>query len=314
MLQRCYYLTRKETFASFGLFGMADRFSLQIGYSSADAKKAGKYYYNSDRIPESHVATFGDLDGLYAGSSVPTLQALIDSCIQRGFAVEGDEPAPEQTTLVWNLKKKVYQPNIFQQGDWIEVFGLNMNWKLGQVRRVVLQAPDDWDYNQSDGKDPPPEMMEVYYAVKGQGLVPQTQVRAPKMGLEKIFGSRPWLWQQHCLLQLERRLRIQEGHEYDFNQIKIQRFATRRFDDWLNAEENEEFKEHFLKQTEITQRMLVSHMLTPFELMDEITTDKDKWDFGEGEFSIYTYTSVLGTASISDISFKLRQALVVLCF
>ena len=113
--------------------------------------------------------------------------------------------------------------------------------------------------------------------------------------LNKINSEPIRLWQQHCLLQLERRLRFQRNHEHDFAEIDNQKFATNRFEAWLNAPGNEDFLQHYEDQTVIAQRLLETHLLTPFELMDRIVEDKENWDFTDPNITVYTYFGVLGS-------------------
>ena len=45
----------------------------------------------------------------------------------------------------------------------------------------------------------------------------------------------------------------------------------------------------------IAQKLLETHLLTPFEVMDRIVEDTDNWDFTDSNITVYTYYGVLGS-------------------
>ena len=118
-------------------------------------------------------------------------------------------------------------------------------------------------------------------------------------GLQALFGGRPFLWQQHCLLQLERRIRFQKDHQHDFEEIDIQLFAETRFEEWLKAKGNEDFNAHYQSHSMVTQHLLKTHLYTPFALMDDIVEDPARWDFEDKDITIYTYFGVMGSGCIT---------------
>lgn len=181
---------------------------------------------------------------------------------------------------------------IFEQGMWVEYLTNNMEWKVGVVNRIIKQAPDDWNF-EKDGHAPE-NVCTVYYNVSVEGLLDKHHVRAPKEGLEYIFGKRPWVWQQMVLLRLEKRLRFDEDHEYDFLELACLEFASEYFDAWLNDERNKDFKNKYDNQPEITKFLLKDHLMSPFRRCDKITDDKNEWDFNDPETSVYTYLGIFG--------------------
>ena len=67
-------------------------------------------------------------------------------------------------------------------------------------------------------------------------------------------------------------------------------FATSRFEVWLEADENEDFRNHYEEQSRITQDLLRKNLFSAFEFMNEVV---DKWDFHDTNLSVYTYSGVL---------------------
>lgn len=221
----------------------------------------------SDNYKNKH-----DFGALHLEEGVkPTMAELIDTCLRE-----------RQSEFI-----------IFEQGMWVEYRSNDMRWKVGRVNRVIEQPPDDWDFDE-EGEDPPQDRMEISYNIGVEGVVYEDNIRAAEAGLQAVFGKRPWLFQQFMLLQLEKRLRFDAAHEYDFEQIDNLKFATKRYDAWLNAPENEDFKKLHDKQPEITQKLLKTHLLTPFDLCDFIVERKDEWNFNDPDISVYTYAGVLG--------------------
>lgn len=185
----------------------------------------------------------------------------------------------------------------FEQGYWVEVLGNDMVWHLGLCKRVVAQAPDDYDYDdpENDGKPIP---YNYFFNVGAQKLVPAKYVRAPETGLKKVFGLRPWLWQQYALLKIEKYLRFDADHERDYAECDCIRFADKLWNEFLEDPKNADFKEFYDKFDDGPQDKLVSHLLSPFLLMDEIVENEEDWDLHDSDISVYTYLSVIGSGWI----------------
>ena len=115
--------------------------------------------------------------------------------------------------------------NRYKPGDWVEVEGNDMIWRVDMITRVIKQAPDDWDWNapQNEGKEP---MWKFTYNAGEDRNIEEEDLRSPEEGLKMVFGSRPWVWQQWAILKVEEKLRFQEGHQDDFMEKDIQKLAT----------------------------------------------------------------------------------------
>jgi len=211
----------------------------------------------------------------------PTVGRMIDTVLK-----------PRVPQYDENGEEDVFQ--FFETGMWVEYRGNDMKWKLGVVNRVVRQAPDDWDFDE-DGAEVPEYRINFYYNVGKEGLVEKDNIRAPAEALQTVFGMRPWLWQQFTLLQLEKRLRFDADHEDDFDEIDNLRFAKLRWDAWLHAPENAEFKDRYDSVPTIAQELLQGHILAPFDTIDIVTERLDEWDYDDEDISIYTYLAVLGS-------------------
>ena len=187
-------------------FGQSERFGEEgwnkiIGWgSTAQLNTEGKYYYKADVIQENTIQRIEDVDLLYAEDKYPTLLQLLQTVEQEGYELylpsieDGlNEFEEKEGKLVMDREGKL-QKNFFHGGDWVEFLGKDMKWKIAQISSVVQQAPDEWDYDDHNGKEPPPEDMNIFYNVgdESDGLIPAAEVRAPAQGLKALFGARPW--------------------------------------------------------------------------------------------------------------------------
>jgi len=114
----------------------------------------------------------------------------------------------------------------------------------------------------------------------------------------RLFGFGPWIWQQFVLLKLERSLRIQEGHQNDFENFDAVAFAEDEWQKWLENPNNRAFHKHFHNRfiTDDGRLALKDHILTPFKLVEKIATDEPGWSAKESdEFGVFTYTNHFGT-------------------
>jgi len=187
----------------------------------------------------------------------------------------------------------------YEQGQYVEFLGNDMEWHLASVRRIVKLAPEDWE---PENEDDEPDY-EYYYNIGAESLINPKNVRAPEEGLKLIFGYRPWVWQQWAVLQVETTTRFCEDHDMDFQAINFRKAAKDLWDYWFNNKKNAEFKEHVLRVEEEypgSQDKLVAHILTPFVLMDEVAKNKDKWSL-EGRVNVFMYISFLGSGFITCV-------------
>lgn len=203
----------------------------------------------------------------------PTLQELVDTVL----AQEGEELS-------------------FKRGDWVEYLGDDMIWHVEQIRGVVRQAPDDWDWSAPENEGLEPKY-EKLYKVGGDKLRSAETVRATEQALQRIFGQRPWVFQQWAMLGLERQVRFQEDHEDDFEEVDCQQYVVDKWLWWLKHPDNEEFRKLFESYNDAQQEALEACIFTPFELLDNIT-ESDSWHFEDDDISIFTYTSILGSGNL----------------
>ena len=112
----------------------------------------------------------------------------------------------------------------YSVGDWVEVCGPDMKWRLTFISRIIKQAPESFDWSDPDNKDVEPEW-NFYYNAGTYMMLDVDAVRSPEEGLRAIYGSRPWLFQQWALLKFETVLRFQKDHPSDFEEISAMRFA-----------------------------------------------------------------------------------------
>ena len=150
---------------------------------------------------------------------------------------------PSKYKLI-NIGHSIPNRNRYKPGDWVEVEGLDMRWRVDMITRVIKKSPDDWDWNapQNEGKEP---QWTFTYNAGDERNIEEEDLRSPKEGLKMVFGSRPWVWQQWAILKVEEKLRFQEGHQDDFMEKDIQKLATDLWDQWLDHPDNADFKAVF---------------------------------------------------------------------
>lgn len=128
----------------------------------------------------------------------PEVKMFLRRVIQEEFP---QEVHPTLADLIhvgkWRDKAGFYKP-----GDWVEIQGADMIWQLEMVTRVVKQAPPDWDWNDPANEDKVPNWEYFYHAGVKRMLLPE-ELRSPKEGLLRLFGTRPFLWQQWVCIKLE---------------------------------------------------------------------------------------------------------------
>jgi len=100
----------------------------------------------------------------------------------------------------------------------------------------------------------------------------------------------------------------------DFKSVNFRAEATELWNIWLEEKANKEFKDH-LKRVEKhfpgSNNKLLTHMLTPFNLMDEVSKSEDEWHFDSGsDINTYMYVSLLGSGFITSLVVLMIQILV----
>lgn len=53
---------------------------------------------------------------------------------------------------------------MFSPGDWCEVEGNDMKWRLDMITKVNKKAPDDWDWNAPENEGKTPQWTFTYNA------------------------------------------------------------------------------------------------------------------------------------------------------
>jgi hypothetical protein len=234
---------------------LMERVGLETGTSSKELKRMesafGRFFHNSDtnQEPSDDNANSDDRRDV-----VSKLERLIN----REFPTKNQVPTPSQLIPKFgNLQrnKSTYSP-----GDWVEIEGLDMKWRLDMITRVIKTAPDDYDWNDPDNKLEP--KWTFTYNAGSERDVDAYDLRTPETGLKTVFGSRPWVWQQWALLKVEAKLRFQEGHQDDFFELDIQKYASDLWDEWLEAPCNADFRRVYFDERigEKGRNLLANHV------------------------------------------------------
>jgi hypothetical protein len=141
-------------------------------------------------------------------------------------------------------------------------------------------------------------------------MLDKKRIRAPAVGLKKIFGLRPWIWQQWALLRFEKLVRFHSKHDDDFEEVDAQNFANKLWDEWIEDPRNADFKQLVDEMGPIAELELTDHIFSPFTEIDDITKDKDTWNFDDQNISAFTYLAVLGNGYLVPIVCVTMQFLI----
>ena len=120
--------------------------------------------------------------------------------IEEEFPIKDQNPTLRETI---HVGEKTSDFSYYKPGDWVEIRGPDMKWSLDMITRVIRKAPDDWDWTKENEE---PNWNFSYNAGELRGIN-ENNLRAPECGLKKVFGLRPWVWQQWALLKVEQRIR-----------------------------------------------------------------------------------------------------------
>jgi hypothetical protein len=122
------------------------------------------------------------------------IEERIAAAVDADFPPVINHPTPEDMDAAVSMPSS--DPDVkFEKGQWCEYLGDDMEWHLAQVRRVVRVAPEDYDPT-SLGEP----AWEYYYQFPGGAVAAGYDVRASEEALKRVFGLRPWLWQQWALV------------------------------------------------------------------------------------------------------------------
>lgn len=184
-------------------------------------------------------------------------------------------------------------------GEWVEVRGPSMKYRLERIIDVVRTSDNEFFYETS-----------VDHKLK------EVQLRWPRESLIRIFGVAPWVWRQWACLKLENKLRFQEGNPYDFEILDIRAYALELWELWLADQRNEAFRQLFERVGSSGQEELIHHIIAPFNLMHEVVTNDDgQWDLDAAVTSMFTYMSLLGTGFVDAfIVFLLQVTIPIILF
>ena len=195
------------------------------------------------------------------GVDQKAIEEKLSELIEKEFPLKDQRPSNSQ--LIPQLGELKRNKALFAPGDWVEIEGLDMKWRMDMITRVIKTAPDDFDWNDPANANVEPNWIFTYNAGADRN-VEGNDLRMTESGLKLIFGTRPWVWQQFALLKLEAKLRFQEGHQDDFMEMDIQKFASDSWEWWLNRPENADFKAIYDDERvgEKGRRLLLSHVST----------------------------------------------------
>jgi len=196
-------------------------------------------------------------------------------------------------------------------GDWVEFLDDDLTWKLGKVMRAAFRGTEDFgqvgemlsfnEDKEGGGNDGDGDEEDITYLYRVSGTkkaVSEENLRVSEEGLVRMFGFGPWIWQQFTLIKLEQSLRIQEGHQNDFETFDAVAFAEIKWNEWLFSESNTAFRRQFKSRliSEYCRFALKDHILKPFQIVQKIAFNAPGWDVSESnEFGVFTYTSHFGT-------------------
>lgn len=172
-------------------------------------------------------------------------------------------------------------------GDWVEVQGGDLIWRLSMIGSVIKSQ----DMNEGT--------VVSFYKI-GSAYVDESHFRVSEIGLRRLFGSGPWIWQQWALLKLEHILRFQIQHRCDFEEFETLVFVEALWDNWLSHEDNDEFRKLFddARIGKMGRKHLEANIFTPFEEIAKVSNIDHRWNFETTSVSVYSYLSILGQGSL----------------
>lgn len=169
-------------------------------------------------------------------------------------------------------------------GEWVEVRGPSMKYRLERIEDVIRTNGDEGDDDQ------------YVYETSVDHQLAEESIRWPREGLRRVFGMGPWAWRQWACVKLENKLRFQVGHPDDLQLLDIRAYAIELWELWLADPRNKSFQELFERVGESGQNELIHHIMTPFNLMHNIATNMDdNWELEDSGVSLFTYVSLLGS-------------------
>eukprot|EP00924_Labyrinthula_sp_SR-Ha-C_P008272 snap_masked-scaffold_11-processed-gene-7.48-mRNA-1 protein AED:1.00 eAED:1.00 QI:0/0/0/0/1/1/2/0/648 len=210
---------------------------------------------------------------------------------------------PKFSNLETLLRERTTEGGKYEPGMCVEFKINEFDWEIGEITSVFQPNAQDF----VDIENQKFITSSVYYLVNQKFYVNEKNVRVPRDTLNFVFGKRPFLWQQLTILQLEKVFHSGKKIINSYENINPISFASSRFNIWLNHPENEEFKAVYQAQPEISQQLLLSYLLTPFEEIYDVIHNHKKWDFQDKEISLYSYGGVATFSPCSVFSVLVLQ-------
>ena len=231
------------------------------------------------------------------------IDAVVQDFLLREFPdskVKSDQtPMLRDLIHIGKSRQDGHQPK-YLPGEWVEVLGHDMKWRLRLITRVMKQMPSNYNWmSEMDGPLVDDKQSWDYYTYHAgaEKNLHEQKLRAPLEGLQALFGLRPWVWQQWAMLKLEEKMRFQENHQDDFMILSAQRVAMQLWNDWIEHPSNQDFKALFYNDNvgDFGRSELLDHIFHPFVLIDQLTSGDDEWNLQtDQDVSVYTYQSLLG--------------------
>ena len=235
---------------------LLERVGLETGTSKKELKRMesafNRFFHNANTndLPQDEGSQRKD---------VMDVTSRLEQLITQEFPTKGQVPRPSQ--LIPKLGKLPRNRSVHSPGDWVEIEGLDMKWRLDMITRVIKIAPDTFDWNDPAYMKVEPTWTFKYNAGSDRN-VDAYDLRAPESGLKAVFGKRPWVWQQWALLKVEAKMRFQEGHQDDFVELDLQKYASDLWQQWLEEPENADFREVYFDDRigDKGRNLLVNHV------------------------------------------------------
>ena len=181
----------------------------------------------------------------------------------------------------------------FEQGQYVEYLGEDMLYRLAPVRRIVCLVDPDWEPETED--DEP--VYEYLYSIGNSMRLDPRHVRCSEEGVKLIYGFRPFVFQQWALLKIESLVRFTKDHDLDFKSFTFRKAALSLWGEWMDDPRNMDFKELVEAIEEAnpgSSEKLVSFILSPFALMDDMSKDDREWNLAK-QVNVYMYVSLFGS-------------------
>ena len=235
---------------------LLERVGLETGTSKKEVKRMesafNRFFHNANTndLPQDEGSQRKD---------VMDVTSRLEQLITQEFPTKGQVPRPSE--LIPKLGKLPRNRSVYSPGDWVEIEGLDMKWRLDMITRVIKTAPDTFDWNDPAYMKLEPKWTYKYNAGSDRN-VDAYDLRAPESGLKAVFGKRPWVWQQWALLKVEAKMRFQEGHQDDFVELDIQKYASDLWQQWLEEPENADFRKVYFDDRigDKGRNLLVNHV------------------------------------------------------